>query len=280
VLAFLEGLNEAGYSEGRDVVIEWRSFDDYDQVPPLVLDLLQRNVEVIVVEGTVAAQAVKRATSRVPIVMALVADPVGSGLVTSFAHPGGNVTGLSLMLAELTTKRLQLLKEAFPQASRVAVFWNSPTPWHARAIEGLKVVAASLSSKLSFVDIQASEDIGPAFSTVTRARVQALYPLESALFYANRMTIAKLALQAQLPSMFGVRQFVDAGGLMSYGASFADLFRRSAGYVDRILKGAKPGDLPVEQPTKFEMVVNLKTAAALGITIPQPILVRADEVIR
>lgn len=280
VLAFRQGLKAAGYSEGRDVVVEWRSFVDYDQVPDLAADLVHRKVEVIVVEGTVAAQAVMRTTSTIPIVMALVADPVGSGLVTNLAHPGKNVTGLSLMLAELTVKRLQLLKEALPHATLVAVFWNSPTPWHAKAIEDLRAAAPSLSRKLIFVDIRVPGEIGSAVSGVSRGRAQALYPLESALFYTNRVMLTKLALEAGLPTMFGVRQFVDAGGLMSYGASFADLFRRSAGYVDRILKGANAAELPIEQPTKFEMVVNLKTAAALGLTIPQSVLLQADELIR
>ena len=279
--AFRQGLRDAGYAEGRDVVIEWRSANgDYDRVPELAADLVQRKVDVIVVDSTLATQAVKRATSTIPIVMALVADPVGSGLVASLAHPGGNVTGLSMMMADLSAKRLQLLKEAIPRLTRVAVLWNPDTPYHPKVIEELKAVAPSLSIELSFVSARTPEEIGPAFSAVSRAHAQALYVIEDAFFFTHRTTLLKLASKARLPVIYGERHFADEGGLMSYGPNFGDLFRRSAGYVDKILKGAKPGDLPIEQPTKFELVVNLKTAKALGITIPESILLRADEVIR
>jgi putative ABC transport system substrate-binding protein len=279
--AFRQGLRELGYAEGRDVVIEWRSANgDYDRVPGLVADLVQRKVEVIVVETTVAAQTIKRATSTIPIVMALVADPVGSGLVASLPRPGGNVTGLSAMITELSAKRLQLLKEAIPRVARVAVLWNPATPWHAKVVEDLKAVAPSLSIELSFMSVQTPEQFGPAFSAVIRAHVQALYVIEDPFFFTHRMTLAKLASKARLPAIYGTRVFAEKGGLMSYGVNYADQWRRSAMYVDKILKGAKPGDLPIEQPTKFEFVVNLKTAKALGITIPQSILLRADEVIR
>ncbi len=279
--AFREGLRNAGYAEGRDVVIEWRSANgDYARVPELVADLVQRKVEVIVVTGMVAAQAVKRATSTIPIVMAVVADPVGSGLVANLAHPGGNVTGLSTMTTDLSAKRLQLLKEAIPRVARVVVLWNPDNPYHPKAIEELKAAAPSLAIELKFVGVRTPEEIDPAFSAVSRAHAQALYVIEDALFFTHRATILKLAFKARLPSIYGLKQFVDAGGLMSYGTDFADLYRRSAEYVDKILKGAKPADLPIEQPTKFELVVNLKTAKALSITIPESILVRADEVIR
>jgi putative tryptophan/tyrosine transport system substrate-binding protein len=278
---FLEGLRDAGYVEGRDVVVEWRYANgDYARVPELAADLLQRKVDVIVVQSTPAAQAVKRATSTIPIVVASVADPVGSGLVENLAHPGGNVTGLSLMSTELNTKRLQLLKETLPRLTRVAVLWNPATRWHSKAIQDLKAAAPSLSIELSVVSARSPEEIGPAISSASRAHSRALYVLEDAFFFTHRTTLFKLASQARLPTMYGLRQYVDAGGLMSYGASYEDLFRRSAGYVDKILKDAKPGDLPIEQPTKFELVVNLKTAKALGITIPESIMLRADEVIR
>jgi putative ABC transport system substrate-binding protein len=278
---FRQGLRDAGYAEGRDVVIEWRSASgDYDQVPRLVADLVQRKVDVIVVSSTVAAQAVKRATSTIPIVMANVADPVGSGLVASLARPGGNVTGLSSMTIELSAKRLQLLKETIPRLTRVAVLWNPDTPPHAKVIENLKAAAPSLSIELSFVSVKTPEEFDAAFSAVSRARAQALYLLEDPLFYVHRMTLAKLVSKARLPAIYGQREFVDAGGLMSYATNVGDLYRRSAAYVDKILKGAKPADLPIEQPTKFEFVVNLKTAKALGITIPESILLRTDEVIR
>jgi len=281
VQAFREGLRDIGYSEGGDVVIEWRSVNgNYDRVPELAADLVQRKVEIIVVDSTVAAQAVKRATSTIPIVMMVVADPVGSGVVANLAHPGGNITGFSLMTAELSAKRLQLLKEAIPRLTRVAVLWNPATPWHPKAIEDLKAVAPSLSLALSFASARTLEEIGPAFSAVRREHAQALYFLGDPFFFTNRTAFLKAASNARLPTIHTTREYVDAGALISYGANFADLCRRSAGYVDKILKGANPGDLPIEQPTKLELVVNLKTAKTLGITIPQSILLRADEVIR
>jgi len=279
--AFRQGLRDAGYEEGRDVIIEWRNANgDYDRIPGLVADLVQSEVEVIVVETTLAAQTIKRATSTIPIVMALVGDPVGSGLVASLPRPGGNVTGLSSMTIPLSTKRLQLLKEVVPQATRIAVMWNPDTPWHTKVVEDLKVVAPSMAIELAFVGVRAPEEIGPAFSAIGRGRAEALQLIESPLFSTQRMTLLNLVSKARLPAMYPERQFADTGGLMSFGTNIGDLYRRSAGYVDKILKGAKPADLPIEQPTKFEFVVNLKSAKALGITIPQSILLRADEVIR
>ena len=279
--AFRQGLRDAGYDEGRDVVIEWRSISgNYARAPAVAADLVQRKVDVIVVESTPAAQAVKRATSTIPIVLAVVADPVGSGLVANLAHPGGNVTGLSLMVADLSAKRLQLLKEAIPRLTRVAVLWNPATPYHPKVVDELKAVAPSLAIELSFVGARTPEEFGPAFSAISRAHAQALYVLDDAQFVVHRRTLLKLASKARLPVIYSQRNFPDAGALMSYGPSIEDLFRRSAGYVVKILKGAKPGDLPIEQPNKFELVVNLKAAKALGITIPQSILLRADEVIR
>jgi len=279
--AFRQGLRDTGYAEGRDVVIEWRSANgDYDRVPELVADLVQRKVDVIVVDTTRATQAVKRATSTIPIVMGLVSDPVGSGLVESLAHPGGNVTGLSVMATELSAKRLQLLKEVIPRLTRVAVLWNPDTPFHPQVIGELKAVAPSLSIELNFESARTPEDFGPAFSAFSRAHAQAVYVIGAPLFNTRRSTLLKLASKARLPTTYTVRQYVDEGGLMFYGPNLGDVFRRSAGYVDKILKGAKPGDLPIEQPTEFELVVNLKTAKALGLTISESILSRADEVIR
>ncbi len=278
---FRQGLLDAGYAEGRDITFEWRTAGgDYARLPELAAELVQRKVDVIVAGNTVAALALKRATSTIPIVMAVVSDPVDSGLVTNLAHPGGNVTGLSTMTTDLTAKRLQLLKEVMPRLTRVAILWNPATPYHPKMIEELKTVAPSLSIKLSFVSVQTPEQFGPALSTVSRAHAQALYFMDDTFFFAHRTTLIKLALKARLPTIYGARPFVDAGGMMSYGADLRDVYRRSAGYVDKILKGAKPGDLPIEQPTKFELVVNLKTAKELGITIPQSILSRADEVIK
>ncbi len=279
--AFRQGLLDAGYSEGRDVVIEWRSASgDYARVPDLAANLVKRKVDVIVVSTTVAAQAVKRATSTIPIVTITGGDPVASGLFASLAHPGGNVTGLSFMTTELTAKRLQLLKEATPRVARVAVLWNPDSLWHAKEIQDLKAVAPSLSVGLNVVGARTSEELSAAFSAASRARAQGVYVLDDPLFMFHRSVLIKLSSKARLPTIYGLRQFVDEGGLMSYGANLRDLYRRSAGYVDKILKGANPGDLPIEQPTKFELVVNLKTAKALGIRIPQSILLQADEVIR
>ena len=279
--AFLQGLRDAGYVEGRDVVVEWRSAKgDEDRLPQLAADLIQRKVDVIVVQSMPAAQVVKRATSTIPIVLAVVADPVAGDLVTSLAHPGGNITGLSAMTEELSAKRLQVLKEAMPRVTRIAVLWKPGTPFHTRVIEQLKAAASSLSIELKFVGARTPEEIGPAFSTAIRAQAQALYVIEDLLFFNHRRTLIKLASDARLPIVFSVKEFAEGGGLLSYGLSYQDLMRRSAGYVDRILKGAKPADLPIEQPTKFELVVNLKAAKALGITIPESILLRADEVIR
>jgi len=279
--AFRQGLRDAGYAEGRDLVIEWRSANgDYNRVPELAADLVQRKVDVIVVDTTVATRAAKRATSIIPIVMATIADPVGTGLVASLAHPGGNVTGLSMMTTDLSAKRLQLLKEAIPQLTRVAVLWNPDTPYHPKAIEELKAVAPSLSIKLSFVSAQTSEDFSAALSAARRVRAQALYVIIDPYFFNHRMTLLALASKARLPVIYGEKNFAEAGALMSYGPNFGDMFRRSAEYVDKIFKGAKPADLPIEQPKEYELVINLKTAKALGLTIPESILLRADEVIR
>jgi putative ABC transport system substrate-binding protein len=232
------------------------------------------------VDSTIATQAVKHVTPTIPIVMAIVGDPVGAGLVTNLAHPGGNVTGLSLMLAELSAKRLQFLKEAIPRLIRVAVLWNPATPFHTKVIEELSAVAPSLSIELSFSSGRTPEEFGPAFLAASRAHAQALYVVDNPVVSTHRMTLLNLASKARLPTMYGQREYVVEGGLMSYGANFGDLFRRSAGYVDKILKGAKPGDLPIEQPTRFELVVNLKTAKTLGLIIPESVLLQADEVIR
>ena len=263
------------------MVIEWRSANgDSARIQALAADLVQRKVDVIVVETTRAAEVVKRLTSTIPIVLSVVADPVGSGLVTSYAHPGGNVTGLSFMSAELGAKRLQLLKEAVPRLTRVAVLWNPDTPWHPKAIAALKAAAPALSLELSFVSARTPDEFSPAFSEISRTHAQGLYLMDDSFFHAHLTTLVNLASKARLPSIYSNSQFAAEGGLMSYGHNVGDMFRLSAGYVDKILKGARPGDLPIEQPIKFELVVNLKTAKALGITIPESILLRADEVIR
>jgi len=259
---FREGLLDAGYVEGRDVVIEWRSANgDYARVGELVADLVQRKVDVIVVETTPAALAAKRATSTIRVVMTLVADPVGFGLVASLTHPGGNLTGLSLMYTDISAKRLQLIKEAISRVTRVAVLWNPDNPYHRKAVEDLKAVAPTSSLELHF-SAQTPEEFAPAFSAVSRARAEALYVIDDALFVNHRTTLLEMASMARLPTMHGQRQFVDEGAFISYGPNFGDLYRRSAGYVEKILKGAKPSDMPIGQPLKFELVVNVKTAKA------------------
>jgi putative ABC transport system substrate-binding protein len=212
--------------------------------------------------------------------MVLVGDPVGSGIVANLAHPGGNVTGLSVMMPELNAKRLELLKEAIPQVARVAVFWNPDTPWHPKAVEEIKTVAHTLYMELSFISVRTQDQLGSAFAAASRAHAQAIYIFGDAFFGTRRATLLNLASKVRLPVVYGEKRFVTAGALMSYGPNYGDAFRRSAGYVDKILKGAKPGDLPVEQPTEFELVLNLKTAKALGLTLSQTILQRADELVQ
>ena len=278
---FRLGLRDAGYAEGRDVIIEWRSANgDYSRIPSLLADLLQRKVDVIVVDSTPGTRAVKDATSSVPIVMAVIGDPVGSGIVTNLPHPGENITGFSVLAAALSVKRLQLLKDAIPRLTRFAVLWNPNTRWHPRAIEDLKEAAPSLSIELSFVSVQSPEEFNPAFAAMSRARAQAICVLDDAQFVVHRKTLVDLASTARLPAIYGERQFVEEGGLMSYGANYAEHWRRAAGYVDKILRGTRPGDLPVEQPNRFEFVVNLKSAKALGLSIPESALLLTDEVIR
>jgi putative ABC transport system substrate-binding protein len=277
---FRLGLRDAGYLEGRDVVIEWRSANgDYDRVPALIADLLKSKVDVIVEDSTVGTELTKRATTTIPIVMALVLDPVGSGLVKSLAYPGENVTGLSMMATELYAKRLQLLKAINPRLIRAAVLWNPDHPFHAKPAAELKAVAPSLSIELSFVDVRTPDQFGTAFSDITLASAQALYVVEDPVFFTHRAVILEMASAARLPTIHELTRWPEAGALMSYGPDLNDLFRRAAFFVARILRGAKPADLPVEQPTKFELVINLQTAKALGLDVPPTLLALADEVI-
>ena len=278
---FQLGLREAGYVEGRDLSIEWRlAKGDYKLLPELVADLIQNKVEAIVVDSTVATEVAKRSTSTIPIVMALVLDPVGSGLVNSLARPGGNVTGLSMMTSvSLNSKRLQLLKEVVPKLTRAAVIWSSDHPLHGRSVEELKAIAPSLSIELTFIDVRVPEQFAPAFVNISQAQAQALYVIDDPFFWAQRKILLNLASTANLPTIHDLRRWPEEGALMSYGPDLHDLFRRAALYVDRILKGAKPADLPVEQPTKFELLINLKTANGLGIDVPMHLQQLADEVI-
>jgi putative ABC transport system substrate-binding protein len=281
--AFLQGLRDLGYVEGRNLVIEFRDAEGkYDRLPALAAELVALKVEVIVVGSTPAALAAKQATRTIPIVLAFVADPVGSGLVTSLAGPGGNVTGLSFLAPELVGKRLELLKQAVPGLSRVAALWH-PGDYGERTERDMRtegdVAARALGVRLQVVEARGPEDFDRAVSEMTRARADAVTVQSTNIFLIERRRLVDVVAKHRLPAMYVAREFVDAGGLMSYGPNVADLFRRAATYVDRILKGAKPADLPVEQPTKFELVINLKTAKALGLTIPPSLLARADQVI-
>jgi len=281
--AFLQGLRDLGYVEGRNVVIEYRSAEGkLERLPALAAELVALKADVIVAGSAPAALAAKQATRTLPIVFAAVADPVTSGLVTSLARPGGNVTGLSILAPELVGKCLEQLTQAVPGISRVAVLWH-PGAFGERTekdmLKEAEVAARTLGVRLQFVETRGPADIDRAFSDMTRERAGALTVLSSTMFLGERSRLVDLAAKNRLPAVYAWREAVDAGGLMSYGANLADLFRRAATYVDRILKGAKPGDLPVEQPTKFELVINLKTAKALGLTIPPSLLQRADQVI-
>ena len=283
--AFRQGLRDLGYVEGRNLVIEYRSAEGKrERLPALVTELLALKVDVIVTEGgnTVVPLAAKQATRTLPIVFASAADPVGSGLVTSLARPGGNVTGLSGLSTELVGKRLELLTQAVPGVGQVAVLWL-PGVYGERTekemLTGAEVAARGLGVRLQFVEARGPADFDRAFSDMTRARAGALTVLPSNMFTRERRRLVDLAAKHRLPAVYPLREYVDAGGLMSYGASLTDSCRRAATYVDKILKGAKPGDLPVEQPTKFELVINLKTAKALGLTITPSLLQQADQVI-
>jgi putative ABC transport system substrate-binding protein len=281
--ALREGLRELGYVEGRTIRMEFRTAQgDDNRLPHLAQELVQLKADVIVVGTPQAARAIQRATSTTPIVTALF-DPLAAGLVTNLAHPGGTITGISSMSPELSAKRLQLLKQTLPRLKRVAVVWSpsgSLTLTAPGMIEDLKAAALSMSLDLTFVSAQTPQEFGEAFSAANQTHAQAVYLFESALFYSQRATLARLALQSRLPAIYGTRAFVEEGGLMSYGANYADQLRQAAEYVDKILSGAKPGDLPIAQPSKFELVVNLKTAKALGIAIPESIVLGADGVIR
>ena len=279
--AFRQGLRELGYVEGRTIAIEYRWTEGRDErFPDFAAELVRLKVDVIVTGGTPAAIAAKNATRTIPIVMGSSGDPVGTGLIASLARPGGNVTGLSALNLELEGKRLELLKEVVPKLSRVAVLWNPGNRLlHERYLKETQAAALSLGVQLQLVAVQSSADFESAFAKMTRERPDALIVEADLFFVLHRKRIVDFTAKTQLPAVYSFRDFVDAGGLMVYGASFPELYRRAATYVDKILKGAKPADLPVEQPTKFELVVNLKTAKALGLTIPQSMFIRADQVI-
>jgi ABC-type uncharacterized transport system substrate-binding protein len=281
--AFRQGLGDLGYIEGRDIVIEYRSAESkLDRFPTLAAELVALRVDIIVAANTLAAVAAKQATATIPVVFAGPADPITSGIVASLAHPGSNVTGLSSLGPELVGKCLELLKEAVPGVNRVAALWHRDYPERTESdiLMEADAAARALGLRLHFVEAQGGpENFAEAFSRAAQAGAEALTVLPSVLFISERGRLVDLAANHRLPAVYPTRDFVDDGGLMSYGALWTDIYRRAALFVDKILHGAKPADLPVEQPTKFELVINLKTAKALGLTVPQALLARADEVI-
>jgi putative ABC transport system substrate-binding protein len=283
--AFRQGLRELGYIEGKNIVIEWRHHEGkLDRLPALAAELARLKVDIIITVGPPAARAAKEATITIPIVMVQVGDPVGSGFVASLARPGGNITGLSSLAPELSGKRLELLKEIIPKLSRVAVFGTSISPDNAQSLREVELAARELKVQLQYLDIRDArdpKDIETAFRAASKGRAEAvLMMVAGAVDTAHQTRILELAITNRLPVIYRGRPFVEAGGLMAYGVSVEDLDRRAATYVDKILKGAKPADLPVEQPKKFEFIINLKAAKQIGLTIPPNVLARADKVIK
>src|SRR5712692_172897 len=282
VREFQRGLKDLGWVEGQNIVIEWRfGGGRAEQLPDLAAELVRLCVDLIVAPSTPTIFAAKNATKAVPIVMVSGGDPVGLGLVASLARPGGNITGLTSTVGpEIAGKQLELLKETVPKISRMAVLWNPTTPGNALALREAEIAARALRVELQLLEARRLNDFESAFAAMSTKGAGALLVLGDVMFTTYRIRLANLAVKSRLPAIYGARQFVDEGGLMSYGANVLDNFRRAAVYVDKILKGAKPGDLPIERPTKFELVINLKTAKALGLTIPPSVLRRADEIIQ
>jgi putative tryptophan/tyrosine transport system substrate-binding protein len=280
LFVFTDALRELDWIEGKTIIIEPLYAEDrIDRLPQLAAELVQRNVDVIVAVGTLAALAAKRATTTIPIVMALAGDPLGSGLVVSLAHPGGNVTGLSMMAPDLAGKSLQMLRELVPSVSRVAVLWNAANPYPALVFKQTQIASLDLGIQIQSLEVRGPNDFDRAFEAAIQQRAEALVTVGDPLTVDYRKQITEFANKSRLPAIYATKDFVAVGGLMSYGAQIHDLFPRVAKYVDKILKGEKPADMPVEQPTKFELVINLKTAKAFGITVPPSLLARADEVI-
>jgi putative ABC transport system substrate-binding protein len=279
VEALRAGLRDLGHVEGKDIVIEFRWAETVEQLPELAAELVRMNVDVIFAPSSTMVEPARRVTKTIPIVFANHADPVGSGHVASLPRPGGNITGLSELATELNAKALEILKEAVPQATRVGVLWNPTTPSQVPGLQSVKAAGEKLGLAVDMVSAATAEDFDAALAAMARESVGGLFVVPSPLTLIQRARLAELALKHRLPTMFGARENVEAGGLMSYGADRNDLVRRAALYIDKILKGAKPAALPVEQATTFELVVNLKTAKALGLTIPQSVLVRADQII-
>ena len=279
--AFRLGLRELGYVEGKNILIEYRYAEaKLDRLPALAAELVRLKVDVMVLAGPAAIRPAKEATNTIPIVMANDADPVGSGVIASLARPGGNITGLSNLAPEISGKRLELLKEIVPRLSRLTVLGTLTTSGTAQVLKEMEIAAGALEVKLQYLDVRGSKDIETAFREARKGRADAVLVLQGGVFNSQRKQIVDLAVRSRLPAIYHALEFVEDGGLMSYGVSVTDLYRRAATYVDKILKGATPADLPVEQPTKFEFIVNLKAAKQIGLTIPQKVLARADKVIK
>ena len=281
VEAFRQGLSELGYVDGRNIAIEYRFTEGKDdRLAEFAADLVRLKVDLIVGGGTQAIIAVKNATQTIPIVMGAASDPVGTGLVASLARPGGNITGLSLLSPELSGKRLELLKEMAPKVSHIGILSDTGSAATVPMLKETQEVARALGLRVQVIEVRSPNDFDSAFTAVKKERVDALNVLNSAVFNAHRKTIVEFATKNRLPAIYGDSNFIDAGGLTAYGPHIADVYRRAATYVDKILKGAKPADLPVEQPKKFEFIINLKAAKQIGLVIPPNVLARADRVIR
>ena len=283
VEAFRQGLRELGYVEGKNIVIEWRYEEgkaDRLPSPDLAAELMRLKVDVIVTAGALVTRAAKEASSTIPIVMGQDTDPVGNGFVASLARPGGNITGLATLAPEISGKQLELLKETVPKLSRVAFLGASTRPGNAQALKEMELAATTFGVRLQYLDVISSTDIETAFRAANKGRAEAVLVFGGPVLNSHRTQIADLAAKNRLPAIYERPEFMDAGGLMFYGASTTEMFRRAATYVDKILKGSKPADLPVEQPKKFEFIINLKAAKQIGLTIPPNVLARADRVIR
>jgi len=279
--AFRQGLRELGYVEGKNILIEQRYAEgQLNHMNELAAELVRLKVDVIVTIGPAATRPAKEATHAIPIVMGVDDDPVGNGFVASLARPGGNITGLASLAPEIGGKQLELLKEIVPRLSRVAVLGTSTQPGNAQSLREAEVAAGALAVKLQYLDVLSPKDIEPVFRTASNGRAEAVLVLRASIFFSHRKQIVDLAAKRQLPAMYYTTEYVEEGGLMTYGVSITDLFRRAATYVDKILKGARPAELPIEQPTKFELVINLKTAKRIGLTISPNVLARADRVIK
>ncbi len=279
--AFWQGLRELGYVEGKNIVIEQRYAEGkFDRLPALAAELVRLKVDIIVTAGPQTTRPAKQATSTIPIVMAQDPDPVGNGFVASLARPGGNITGLATFAPELSGKQLELLKETVPKLSRVAVFGTSINPGNAQSLREVELAAQAFGVKLQYLDVLSPKDFETAFRAAGKGRADAVLMLPGSVLGLQRAQLADLAVKSRLPAIYPQAEFTEAGGLMYYGTNTPDLFRRAATFVDKILKGAKPADLPVEQPTKFEFIINLKAAKQIGLTIPPNVLARADRVIR